>query len=175
MQTSICLAIHGFIGRPFLPRAPAFLHGFRWLACCFGCCAARSSCPHSHLTHSYSLSHFSGLLACLLACSLACLLAHFTYTIFQYGIPLNSPIFSAGFPLSPATLTGTRTFTSQPRPHPIHLLLLAGPLTVARLARPAYRSAHRIPPSNDRLHHLRAARDTLKPNSRHPVVEATAC
>jgi len=105
----------------------------------------------------------------------ACLLAHFTYTIFQYGIPLNSPVFSAGFPLSPATLTGTRIFTSQPRPHPIIHLLLAGPLTVARLARPAYRSAHRIPPSKDRLHHLRAARDTLKPNSRHPVVEATAC
>jgi hypothetical protein len=34
---------------------------------CFGCCcAARSSCPHSHLTHPYSLSHFSGLLACSL-------------------------------------------------------------------------------------------------------------
>jgi hypothetical protein len=110
MQPSICLAIHGFIGRPFLPRAPAFLHASA------GSPAAAVLAAVLHAQAALILTTPTRIHSLI---SLACLLAHyFTYTIFQYGIPLTSPVFSAGFPLSPATLTGTRLFTSQPRPHP---------------------------------------------------------
>jgi hypothetical protein len=70
MQTSICLAIHGFIRRPFLPRAPAFLHA-----------SAGSPAVLAAVLHAQAALILTSPTRIHSLISLACLLAHLTCNI----------------------------------------------------------------------------------------------
>jgi hypothetical protein len=169
MQPSICLAIHGFIGRPFLPRAPAFLHasaGSPAAAVLAAVLHAQAALILTSLTHPYSLSHFSGLLACLLA-HLTC---NITHSLSRHTTKLASILNRISF------------VTSDTDRDTIIYISAATPSTSSwpdRSQSPDSPALHIAPPIA--FHHPRtdfttsAPRDTLKPDSGHPVVEATAC
>ena len=115
----------------------ALLHACCWLALLLcsslllHAAALLVSLSRSQLTHPLFTLLFHSL------ASLAVLHTHY------HGI-LSSPLSSPSFSLSPADTDRDNTTISPATPQ--HLLLPV-PFFVARLARPAYRSTHRIPPS----------------------------
>jgi hypothetical protein len=77
MQTSICLAVHGFIGRPFLPRAPAFLHASA---------AGSPAVLAAAVLHAQAALILTSPTRIHSLVSLPCLLAHLTCNIITHSL-----------------------------------------------------------------------------------------